>query len=122
THRERRAFLSGPEHDPRALGDLADRGAPSVFLEPIGSAWISVAAALPSAALPEPLPGAALAWIDVLFLGRALCRRPLPGLPIRIVARVGLADEADIEGFRDLSPAGIERVIERVHAGAQTLA
>ena len=119
---DRRAFLSGPEHDPRALGDLApppDAGSPSCFLDagPDPSSAITVAIGLPRAGL-----GIDRAWVDVLFQGRGLCRRALPSLPLPVVARVSLADEAHVSGWRDLSDEGVLRVTERVHAAATGLA
>ncbi|MCC6557588.1 MAG: hypothetical protein IT372_31940, partial [Polyangiaceae bacterium] len=123
--RERRAFLTGPEQDPRALGDLADhacadgraaREPPKVFLEATGPGAVSVAAALPRAGVPVEH-----AWADVLFCRRALCRRALP-IAIPVVARVDVTDAEHVEGFRDLSEAGVDRVAARVRDGALALA
>jgi hypothetical protein len=114
--RDRRAFLSGPVQDPRDPGDLAEPGAPMIFVEDDRTGGISVAAALPRAAL-----AASSAWVDVLFCGRALCRRALP-LPVPVVARIGLTVEAHTLSFRDLSPAGVERVNSCVAVAATALA
>ena len=122
---EHRAFMAGPEQDPRALGDLADpvhaaaaRLPPTVFLDAEGDAsgGISVAAALPRAGAPVEH-----AWIDVLFRRRALCRRVLP-LAIPVVARVNVTDPPHVLDLADLSPDGLGRVTDRVHAAAVALA
>lgn len=133
--RIRRAFLAGPAHDVRDLGDLSDpaRGTPppiTVFIPaappatrdpaaqqaPPPAALIPVAAALPRAGVHV-----AHAWVDVLFSQRALCRRALP-LALPVVARVDLSDPDLIQGFCDLSPAGVAAVSQRVFSAALALA
>lgn len=113
----RRAFLAGPVHDARALGDLADAGARALFLDAEPGVSVSVAVALPRASIPIDA-----AWIDVLFQGRALCRRALPMVALPLVARVGLSDELHLVDFRDLSPPGLDAVAARVRSAAAALA
>src|SRR5262249_1453498 len=120
--RERRAFLSGPEQDPRALGDLADADAISVFLDRAGPDGISISIALPRSTIEGDGAGLGCAWIGVLFRGRALCRRPLPAVPLHVVARVGLVNDDDIVGLRDLSLAGIDRVADGMLVASRHLA
>ena len=113
----RRAFLAGPVQDARALGDLADAGARSLFSDAGTGGGVSVAVALPRASISVDV-----ASIDVLFQGRALCRRALPAVALPLVARVGLSDELHVTDFRNLSPAGLNAVATSVRAAAAALA
>jgi len=147
--RVQRAFLAGPLHDAQALGDLADAPSPPnveqpprlvvSLLGPAPAAPAASAASAAPAASPAPpptsprlgfpvtaaLPRAGLAlelaWVDVLFCRRALCRRALP-LPVPVVARVDVDDPSFVEGWRDLSAAGMAAVTRRVHEAAIALA
>lgn len=114
--RERRAFLTRPALDPRDLSELSDPGALTVTVDPEPGAPIAVTAALPRAAVTLEQ-----AWIELLFQGRAVCRRQLGELALPVVARVDLTDVGLLQGFRDLSSGGLLAVGRRVHLAAEKL-
>ncbi len=115
--RERRAFLTRPALDPRDLAALCDDGALAVFLDADPATGITVAAALPRAAMVIEE-----AWVEVLFHGRAVCRRVLGDLPLPVVARVDVRDPLLLQGFRDLSSVGLLAVGRQVRLAAEKLA
>ncbi|MEO7330394.1 MAG: hypothetical protein ABI193_17595, partial [Minicystis sp.] len=115
--RERRAFLTRPALDPRDLDALCDEGALAVFLEAEPETGITVAAGLPRAAMVIEQ-----AWVEVLFHGRAVCRRVLGDLPVPVVARVDLRSATLLQGFRDLSSMGLFAVGRQVQLAAEKLA
>jgi hypothetical protein len=119
---ELRAFLSGPEQDPRDLGELAPPGERSVFLEATAKEGISVAVASSKAPSPADSFNRERAVVDVLFRRRALCRKTLGSLPIPVVARVDLSDRDHIVGYSELTHQGIWLVTDQVHAAARLLA
>src|SRR5262249_1839853 len=89
---------------------------------PSGPDGISIAVALPRSTIADDAPGLACAWIDVLFHGRALCRRPLTTIPLQVVARVGLFNADDVVSLRDLSRSGLDRVTEAMQVASRPLA